>query len=106
MWLGELGSSNPLRIPRPKIDKLACQAQGVGIFAVGEIPLLDAQCIYFKQYSVVRYPLGSDIGDGCCMDSLTHEILYHRTGGLSIVFWGKGRERLTRGRDSGIMGAK
>ena len=28
---------NPVRIPRPKIDKLACQAQGVGIFAAGEI---------------------------------------------------------------------
>ncbi|MBR4014219.1 MAG: hypothetical protein IKJ00_08000 [Clostridia bacterium] len=28
MWLGELCSSNPLRIPHPKIDKLACQAQG------------------------------------------------------------------------------
>ena len=27
-----------VRIPHPKIDKLACQAQGVGIFAVGEIP--------------------------------------------------------------------
>jgi hypothetical protein len=26
---------NPVRIPRPKIDKLACQAQGVGIFAQG-----------------------------------------------------------------------
>ena len=30
-------SSNPLRIPRPKIDKLAYQAQGVGILATGEI---------------------------------------------------------------------
>ena len=27
-----------VRIPHPKIDKLACQAQGAGIFAVGEIP--------------------------------------------------------------------
>ena len=27
-----------VRIPRPKIDKLACQAQGVGIFAKGEYP--------------------------------------------------------------------
>jgi len=43
-------SSNPLRIPRPKIDKLACQAQGVGIFAKGEITLLiilyDACCTF------------------------------------------------------------
>ena len=39
-------SSNPLRIPHPKIDKLACQAQGVGIFAKGEITLLDAYCTY------------------------------------------------------------
>ena len=30
-------SSNPLRIPRPKIDKLAYQVQGVGILATGEI---------------------------------------------------------------------
>ena len=46
MRLGELRSSNPLRIPHPKIDKLACQAQGVGILAVGEISLLDAYCTY------------------------------------------------------------
>ena len=39
MRLGELRSSNPLRIPHPKIDKLACQAQGVGILAIGEITL-------------------------------------------------------------------
>ena len=31
--LNEVCSLNPLRIPHPKIDKLACQAQGVGIFA-------------------------------------------------------------------------
>ena len=32
---------NPLRIPHPKIDKLACQTQGVGIFAVRRnIPIL------------------------------------------------------------------
>ena len=37
MWLDERSSTNPLRIPHPKIDKLACQAQGVGIFAIGEI---------------------------------------------------------------------
>ena len=35
-------SSNPLRISHPKIDKLACQARGVDIFAKGEIPLCDA----------------------------------------------------------------
>ena len=29
---------NPVRIPRPKIDKLACQAQDEGIFAKGEYP--------------------------------------------------------------------
>ena len=39
MWLDELCSSNPLRIPHLKIDKLAYQAQGVGIFAAGEITL-------------------------------------------------------------------
>ena len=33
--INELCSLNPLRIPRPKIDKLACQAQGVGILAKG-----------------------------------------------------------------------
>ena len=32
-------SSNPLRMPHPKIDKLACQAKGVGILAIGEITL-------------------------------------------------------------------
>ena len=44
--LGELCSSNPLRIPHPKIDKLACQAQGAGIFAKGEITLRDAYGTY------------------------------------------------------------
>ena len=39
-------SSNPLRIPCPKIDKLACQAQGMGIFAKGEITLRDAYCTF------------------------------------------------------------
>ena len=29
---------NWVRILRPKIDKLACQAQGASIFAKGEIP--------------------------------------------------------------------
>jgi len=53
MRLGELCSSNPLRIPHPKIDKLACQAQGVGIFAVGEITLRDAYCEHF--YLIFRY---------------------------------------------------
>ena len=38
---------NPLRISHPKIDKLACQAQGVDIFAKGEIPLYDAYCVHF-----------------------------------------------------------
>ena len=46
MWLGELRSTNPLRIPHPKIDKLACQAQGVGIIAAGDITLRDAYCTY------------------------------------------------------------
>ncbi|MBQ8268788.1 MAG: hypothetical protein IJZ24_03785 [Clostridia bacterium] len=32
-----------VRIPHPKIDKLACQAQGVGIFAIGEYPSSDAK---------------------------------------------------------------
>ncbi len=44
--LNELCSLNPLRIPHPKIDKLACQAQGVGILAIGEISLHDAYCTY------------------------------------------------------------
>ena len=44
MRLNELCSLNPLRIPHPKIDKLACQAQGAGIFATGEISLRDANC--------------------------------------------------------------
>ena len=31
--------ANPLRIPHPKLDKLACQTQGAGIFAASEITL-------------------------------------------------------------------
>ncbi len=46
MRLNELCSLNLLRIPHPKIDKLACQAQGVGILAKGEISLHDAYCTY------------------------------------------------------------
>ena len=30
-------SSNPLSLPHSEIDKLACQAQSVGIFAAGEL---------------------------------------------------------------------
>ena len=43
-------SSNPLRIPRPKIDKLAYQAQGVGILATGEIFLCSIMqsCIFLS----------------------------------------------------------
>ncbi len=37
--------ANPLRILRPKVDELARQAQGVSIFAKGEISLKDALCI-------------------------------------------------------------
>ena len=54
MRLGELCSSIPLRIPHPKIDKLACQAQGVGIFAVGEISLHDAYCEHFLEIFYLR----------------------------------------------------
>ena len=47
MWLDEPCSSNPLRIPHPKFDKLAYQTQGVGIFAKGEICLhIDAYCLH------------------------------------------------------------
>ena len=42
MRLDELCSSDPLRMPHPKIDKLACQAQGEGIFTEGEISHNDA----------------------------------------------------------------
>ena len=47
MWLGKLRSPNPLRIPHPKIDKLACQAEGGGILAEGEITFRDADCNIF-----------------------------------------------------------
>ena len=33
------GVSDRVRIPHPKVDMLACQSQGVGIFAFGEIPV-------------------------------------------------------------------
>ena len=38
---------NPLRISHPKIDKLACHAQGADIFTKGEISLYDAYCVHF-----------------------------------------------------------
>ena len=46
MWLDELCSAIPLRIPHPKIDMLVCQAQGAGILAKGEITIRDAYCTY------------------------------------------------------------
>ena len=53
-------SSNPLRIPHPKIDKLACQAQGAGIFAKGEIPFNDATYIHFLfSLGIRRKPMKS-----------------------------------------------
>ena len=52
MRLDELCSANPLRIPYPKIDKLACRAQGVGILAEGEIILLDAYCNIFSFFAL------------------------------------------------------
>ena len=45
---------NPLRISHPKIDKLACQTQGADIFAIGEIPLLDA-CFAYLRYNLKSY---------------------------------------------------
>ena len=49
-------SMNPLRIPRPKIDKLACQAQGVGIFAVrrNNLPWCILQHIWFSCFLAFR----------------------------------------------------
>ena len=51
-------SANPLRIPRPKIDKLACQAQGVGIFA-SRINPPDAYCSYFIFCNSVHHIYGA-----------------------------------------------
>ena len=64
MWLGEPRSTNPLRIPHPKIDKLACQAQGVGILAKGEITLRDAYCLHicFFTQSFYHICVGMSIG--------------------------------------------
>ena len=45
---------NPLRISHPKIDKLACQAQGADIFAIGEIPLCDATIYIFNSRNFDR----------------------------------------------------
>ena len=36
--LNHSAARHGVRIPRPKIDKLACQAKGVGIFAKCEYP--------------------------------------------------------------------
>ena len=40
-------SANPLRIPRPKIDKLACQARARVFSPYGEITFRDAYCNIF-----------------------------------------------------------
>ena len=59
MRLNELCSLNPLRIPHPKIDKLACQAQGAGILAKGEITLHDAYCTYLILCTSVHHNYGA-----------------------------------------------
>ena len=54
-------SSNPLRIPHSKIDKLAYQAQSVGIFAMDEICLrkFDATSVIFATSEITLriYPI-------------------------------------------------
>ena len=50
---------NPLRISHPKIDKLACQAQGADIFTLSEIPLRDATIYIFKLWNFDRNYLSS-----------------------------------------------
>ena len=69
----ELCSLNLLRIPRPKIDKLACQAQGVGILAIGEISLLDAYCTYliFAQVCIITMePHSMRLNELCSLNPL------------------------------------
>ena len=54
-------SSNPLRIPHSKIDKIAYQAQSVGIFAMDEICLrkFDATSVIFATSEITLriYPI-------------------------------------------------
>ena len=61
MRLNELCSLNPLRIPHPKIDKLACQAQGVGILAKGELTLHDANCTFLKFGTLIDHDIISHL---------------------------------------------
>jgi hypothetical protein len=42
-----------VRILRPQIDKLACQAKGVGIFAEGEIPVGSAKHTENRAFSLL-----------------------------------------------------
>ena len=60
---------NPLRISHPKIDKLACQAQGADIFAKGEIPLCDATIYIFKLMPRLR------ISAHCALSFFTAQLL-------------------------------
>ena len=61
MWLDEQSSAKPLRIPHPKIDKLAYQVQSVGIFSLGEICLrkFDATSVIFATSEITLriYPI-------------------------------------------------
>ncbi len=66
-----------VRIPRPKICKLACKAKGVGIFAKGEIPvrhrilfLVTLQCEHNQ--SATHFDVGSHTPPG---GSYPHPIL-------------------------------
>ena len=57
-------AQNWVRIPRPKIDKLACQAQGEGIFARGEIPRNVVQRVIYSALaagSFIMHPRGEPI---------------------------------------------
>ena len=83
MWLDEQRSSNPLRIPHPKFDKLAYQTQGVGIFAKGEICLrIDAYCLHVCFFT---------------------QSFYHICRGMSIAFQNKIPLFLIRQLDNALL---
>ena len=53
---------NGVRIPRPKIDKLACQAKDEGIFAAGEIPEKETVLTIFRKGVIIK-PINKRKGD-------------------------------------------
>ena len=61
--------ANRVRIPRPKIEQLAFQAQGVGIFTEGETPVDNISSQYIASFTVLYLVDPRTLGVNFCGSS-------------------------------------